>query len=362
MHRKGFVRWGIVLAALALVIRAVASPEWVEQYYSRGFFSLFRMFWDTMITSWFPFAVLYLLFFVLLLRFIRAIIRWRKLKGIQRLWSALLGLLGFSGWLVFTFLLLWGFNYGRVSVENKLGFELSTPSRSDMQAQVTVEAAALVELRRQIPGADTMALSTGHFPENREDLLRESLEQVLTYYNYPVIGSVRGRLVYPKGLFLRFSSAGLYLPWTGEGHIDGGLLALQQPYTMAHEMAHGYGFGDEGSCSFWAYLTAFRITDPALKYAIRLGYWRRLASGWRRVDPESYSQFRATLDKGLVADLEAINENNAAYPDIMPKFRDAAYDSYLKAQGIAEGMENYSKVILLVEAWRKDADAFLQSN
>ena len=261
---------------------------------------------------------------------------------------------------MFTFLLLWGFNYGRIPVEEKLGLTLESPAREDLQQQVALEAAALSALRKQIPGADTTSLKGTYFPENSEEQLRESLGAVLTHYNYPVVGAVRGRLVYPKGIFLRFSSAGLYLPWTGEGHIDGGLLPLQQAYTMAHEMAHGYGFGDEGSCSFWAYLTAFRVTDPTLQYAIRLGYWRSLAGSWRRLDPEGYDQFRTSLDKGLVADLQAITTNNAAYPDILPKFRDAAYDSYLKAQGIAEGMENYSKVILLVEAWRKEAGAFLQ--
>lgn len=362
MQRKGFVRWGIILAALTLIIRALASPEWIERYYSRGFFPLIRMFWDTMVTSWFPVALLYLLLLVLLLRLIRSINRWLKLKGVQRLWSFLAGLLGLAGWIVFSFLLLWGFNYGRIPVEEKLGLELTAPLREDLQRQITTEALALAQLRQQIPAADTTALSDRHFPPDMEDKLRTSLEEVLTYYNYPVIGKVRGRLVYPKGLFLRFSSAGLYLPWTGEGHIDAGLLRVQQPYTMAHEMAHGYGFGDEGSCSFWAYLTAFRQNDPALQYAIRLGYWRRLAAGWNRVDPESYAAFRSTLDRGMVADLEAISRNNAAYPDIMPRFRDAAYDSYLKAQGIEEGMENYSKVILLVENWRKEAGAFLQDN
>lgn len=362
MLRKGFVRWGIILAALTLTIRALASPEWIERYYSRGFFPLMRMFWDTLLTSWFPFALLYILILILLLRLIRAINRWRKLKGGRRVWSALLGLVGLMGWIVFSFLVLWGFNYGRISVEEKLGLELTPPAREALQLQIETEARALAELRQQITGADSLALNDSHFPPEMEDQLRTSLEEVLTYYNYPVVGGVRGRLVYPKGLFLRFSTAGLYLPWTGEGHIDAGLLRVQQPYTMAHEMAHGYGFGDEGSCSFWAYLTAFRQNDPALQYAIRLGYWRRLAAGWNRVDPESYALFRASLDRGMVADLEAISRNNAAYPDIMPRFRDAAYDSYLKAQGIAEGMENYSKVILLVENWREGASAFLQDN
>jgi hypothetical protein len=360
MQRKGFVRWGVLLALLALAIRRLASPDWIERYYSRGFFSVYRMFWDTILTSWFPVALLYVLILVLLYRLWRAGQRWRKLEGIQKLWSFLLGLVGLVGWTVFSFLVLWGFNYGRIPVEQKLGLELSSPPRELLEYQIRTEATALADLRQQIPGADTSALAASVFPDDQEVRLRASLEEVLNYYGYPVIGAVRGRLVYPKGLFLRFSSAGLYLPWTGEGHVDGALLRIQQPATMAHELAHGYGFGDEGTCSFWAYLCAFRQTDPALKYALRLGYWRRLASGWRRADPEAYASFRQTLDVGIVADLEAINRNNAAYPDLMPRFRDATYDAYLKAQGIEEGLENYGKVILLVEAWRQEAGAFLQ--
>lgn len=362
MMKKGFVRWGIILAVLALLLRAVAGPEWIEQYYARGFFQLYRMFWDTLLSSWFPLALLYVLVLILLVRFSRAIYRWWKLKGIQRVWSLLAGLLGFVGWGVFSFLLLWGYNYGRVPVEQKLGLELQPPMREVLEEQIRKEAAVLAQLRTQIPHANDYALTSVNFPPDVEHRLSAALEEVLAYYNYPVVGRVRARAMYPKGIFLRFSSAGLYLPWTGEGHVDGGLLLLQQPYTMAHEMAHGYGFGDEGTCSFWSYLTAFRVEDPALKYAIRLGYWRRLAAGWARVDRDSYENFRSTLAPGMIADLEAINANNAAYPDIMPRFRDAAYDSYLKAQGIAEGMLNYGKVVLMVEAWRKNAGPFLEDS
>ncbi len=362
MFKKGFVWWGIVLGVLSLLIRVVVSPEWVERYYSRGFFQLFRMFWDTMLTSWFPIALIYILFLILLARFARAVYRWTKHKGVDRLWSLLAGLLGFAGWLIFSFLLMWGYNYGRIPVEQKLGLELQAPAREVLEAQIRQEAAQLALLRARIEGADTATLSPRVFSADMEEQLRDGLEEVLTYYNYPVVGTVRGRVLYPRGIFLRFSSAGLYLPWTGEGHIDGGLLLVQQPYTLAHELAHGYGFGDEGTCSFWAYLTAFRVEDPALQYAIRLGYWRRLAIGWARVDQQGYDAFRATLAPGMIADLEAINANNAAYPDIMPRFRNAAYDSYLKAQGIAEGMQNYGKVVLMVEAWRKDAALFINED
>jgi hypothetical protein len=353
MFQKGFVRWGIIAAMLAVLVRLFSSPDWIERYYSRGVFPLFRMFWDTLLTSWLPLPVVYLLLLVLLARGLRAFIRWRRLRGGQRWLSLLAGTLGLAGWVVFTFLVLWGFNYGRIPVEDRLGLPLIPIDTAALAMVVRQEADTLARLRAAIPRADTTALTARHFTPDMEPQLRTALEQVLTSYNYPKVGHVRGRLLYPRGVLLRISTAGVYLPWTGEGHIDAGLIHLQRPYTMAHEMAHGYGFGDEGTCSFWAYLTAFTVHDPALQYAIRLGYWRSLTAAWARTNREAYLQFRTTLPPGISADLEAIRTNLDAYPDILPAVRDATYDAYLKAQGINEGLANYGKVVLMVEAWRK---------
>ena len=121
---------------------------------------------------------------------------------------------------------LWGFNYGRMAVEEVLELDLHRPTIEELAQRVKTEGAELGRLRAAIPASDTFTLSADLFPEDMEGLLRSSLEEVLEEYGYPTQGRVRGRLMYPKGIFLRFSSAGLYFPWTGEGHIDAGLLAF----------------------------------------------------------------------------------------------------------------------------------------
>ena len=121
---------------------------------------------------------------------------------------------------------------------------------------------------------------------------------------------------------------------------------------MTHELAHAYGFTDEGSCNFIAYLACTTSKIPILKYAGQLAYYRYLASNYLRYKPKEYSAFRAKLPKGIQADLNAINENLEKYPDLMPKIRYYAYDAYLKSQGISEGMKNYSRIIMLGRAWR----------
>ena len=179
------------------------------------------------------------------------------------------------------------------------------------------------------------------------------VENWLRDNNFPAIGKVRGREIYPKGIFLHFSSSGLYFPFTGEGHVDAGVHALQKPYIIAHEMFHGYGFGDEGTCNFNAFLACIKSNDPYIAYSGHLSYWRTLAINYLRYRPKEYRAFRRTLPLTIQADLDAINEVLISYPDIMPRFRYYAYDAYLKAQGIDEGMKNYNRVIMLVNAWRK---------
>jgi len=183
------------------------------------------------------------------------------------------------------------------------------------------------------------------------------VEKLLEKLNYPTAGTVRGRQLQPKGILLRFSTAGVYFPWTGESNIDAGLHPIQIPFTMAHEFAHGYGFTDEGTCNFLAYLACIQSENKMFQYSGHLSYWRYLASSYRRFDRENYTAYFKTLPKGIIADLYAIDANSDKYPNILPELRDAAYDTYLKTQGIGEWMKSYSRIVMLVKAWREKDDS-----
>lgn len=351
MYRKQII-W-ISLGGLAVLLRLVLGAEVIEQVYSRGLFLGVRWLIDTFL-AWLPIPLLYLFLIGLFFFLGRNIIRWYKntqhwkTKAIQ----ALMGIFAFLGGTIFFFLILWGFNYGRVPVSTQLGLELKPLTLEELKEELRLETQAIVNIRRQVPGITDSAFSASLLPPNLETILREDLKSRLQYHNFPTPGKVRGLLMYPKGIFLRFSSAGLYFPWTGEGHIDAGLHALQIPSVMAHEMAHGYGFGDEGTCSFWAYLACIHSDYASIAYVAHLDYWRNLAADYRRYEPDAYRKFRKELPKGIQADLDAINETLLKYPDIMPRLRYVAYDAYLRTQGIKEGMLNYDRVTMLVHAWR----------
>lgn len=350
--------WPVVLPTLLLVLsiglRLVLPPTFIETYFSRGLFVGFRQLWG-LLTGWAPIPLFYL-FWLFVLTQVLALWRAAKQKkegAGKTILFTFRQLFRFFSWLIIAFLWMWGFNYGRQTVTEQMNFSPFSPTLSALQTRVVTEAEELQQLRQQV-SKDTAALTAEHFPSDWETTIQPLLVKALLKHGYPANGTVRGRQLYPKGLLLRWSTAGVYWPWVGEGHIDAGLLHLQKPAVMAHELAHAYGFGDEGVCNFWAYLAGEEATDPALQYAFRLSYWRRIASRWRRADPEAYAGFRVnTLDPGIINDLRAIYANIDKYPDFLPQVRDATYTAYLKAQGIQEGMLNYGKVVQLVEGYRK---------
>jgi hypothetical protein len=345
----------IALGVVALVLRwgAVHAPEFVERYYSRGLFPVIRSIIDYGV-AWLPVPLVFLILPLLLFWGIRAVVRWfrRKTSWLHKLKAAGISLLSFIGATIFLFLFLWGFNYSRVPLETQLGLSTAPLTQEQIREELEHSTLAIIAARARIPGADDTAVTSGALPTGMEPLLRGEVSRQLAAWGYPVPGRVRGRVLYPKGILLRIGTAGVYIPFTGEGHVDAGLHPLQLPAVVAHEMAHAYGFGDEGVCNFIAYAACVQSNDPLVAYSAELTYWRTLAVNYRSYQPDAYRDIREGLPAGIRADLDAINQNILAYPDIFPRFRDATYNAYLKAQGIEEGMLNYDRVMMLARAYR----------
>lgn len=349
--------WPVGLLLLVLTLRWLLPAWLIESAYSRGLFVGLRSLWDYTLPL-LPIPLFYVFWVAVLAWLVRTVLvfrRGRRMQGkVKGQWRSLARkFLNGAAMLVVVFLLGWGFNYGRLPVEQGIGFERYQPTLDELRQRVYDDAAELAVLRQKI-SSDSAALGDSAFPPDLEPAIRSSLATALKVDGYPAAGRPRVRQLVPKGILLRLSTAGVYWPWAGEGNIDAGLHPLQKPAVMAHELAHAYGFGDEGTCTFWAWLAGRQTTDPAIHYAIQLSYWRRLAGKLRQQEPDAYWAWRAArLDPGIRNDLQAIYDNSELYKDIAPVVRDAAYDTYLKAQGIHEGLLNYGTVVQLVEGYRR---------
>jgi hypothetical protein len=343
----------IGLGLLSLLLRSLQrfAPGWSEQGYARGLYPLLRYLLDYSL-GLLPIPLLYLM--------LLGLAGW----GMYRLWKSKqeqtswkhrllrgsLNLLALVGGLVFGFMLLWGFNYGRIPIEQQLDFRAQEPSLEQIQQEVEDATARLQAARKQIPGADSLALEASDFPADQEKLLRNALKKVLQQMNYPTPGRVRGRKIYPKGWLIGLGASGIFL---GEGNMDAALHPLRQPPVLAHELAHGYGFTDEGVCNFLGVLACEASEAPAFRYAGHLSYWRYLLRDYYRMDSTGYRQLMDSLPQGIRADLLAIRQNQLAYQAWFPRFSERVYNRYLKAQGIREGIASYGRVVNLYLAWKE---------
>jgi len=323
----------------------------VENIYSNGIFQAVRWIFDHTISfSRIPMIFIFIIFATIYL--LHIIVRpFKKSSSVKRkIKEFLLSFLAFIALLYASFMWLWGFNYLRIPIEDTMQFSARPILAKDLKSKLIERLPELVEARSRIANATTAALDTAFIPDHLEHTIRESVRSMLMSVGYPANSRAQGRFL-PAGTLLRIKTAGIYFPFVGESNIDAGLHPLQYSETLAHEFAHAYGFGDEGTCSFVAYLSLKNAADPFVHYSLLLSYWRTLARNYLKYNIKDYQAFRKTLPLEIIADLESINANRKKYPAWFPRSRNIMYDSYLKAQGIEEGLQNYNRVIMLVEGF-----------
>jgi hypothetical protein len=336
IHRRSLL-W-IAIACLVIVLSDVLPSSWLDKWYYNGIFGWFRVVYDFLL-SWSPLPIIYVVISIIVVRTARWIGDFKK-GFIYELSKALGGV----AFLIILFYLLWGFNYNQITLQDRLGFDLKKVSQTEIEAEFRRSSEELKKEADDLPEWFTTEESIKDLKISDNEL-RPDVEHALGDLGLPHSGCVRVRQLWPNGFLLRWSTAGIYIPQTGEGHIDKGLLSVQKPFTIAHEMAHGYGVTDEGACNFIAWLACRQSRDNWVRFGGALTYWRYAAS---EMPMDSVEKVLLTFNPVVHRSLTLINENDKKYPDILPRIRDAIYSSYLKRHGVKGGLRSYNYVVLMV--------------
>jgi hypothetical protein len=336
------VIWMGLLAIVLLIDRFIPTAV-ADQFYYRGLFSGLRPVYDY-VFGYSPIPMIYLVAGAIVVR----IIYWigERKRGFS--YMAIRALGGVSA-LVFFFYVFWAFNYHQVSLPKHLGYDLKSVTAADIKAEFDRASASLKMAADSLPPSMTDDFSLRKKAVSDNDI-RDDVEAALKTLGLPHLGRVRVRQLWPKGTLLRWSTAGIYIPQVGEGHIDEGLLSVQKPFTMAHEMAHGYGVTDEGACNFIAWLACERSVNPWMRFSGALTYWKYVAYD---MPSDTVQQMLKTFPEVVERSMKLIRENDKKYPDLFPRYRDAIYTSYLKHHGIKEGLMSYNEVVLMVQQYVK---------
>ena len=247
---------GFILGLASLFLFQIIGrfPHFVEETYTNFIYKLIRGIYG--ITLYYsPISIIYIFIFLVLFLIGKHIYRRMRRKNKIPSIAFILNLLG---WLLVIFYWSWGFNYARQNFSSRIDLEISSPDPNFMYEELLKVDHNLGILRKEMRGVDTIPLRINLLHENYQDEIRESQAHVLEMLDEPHFSKVKIRTLVPKGILLRIKTAGVYLPFAIEGHIDGGLHHIEKPYVLAHEMAHANAFTDEGVCNFIGFLYMYK--------------------------------------------------------------------------------------------------------
>jgi hypothetical protein len=329
----------IALIAVALTLALVPLPApLVERWYSRGVYPPLQSA-VTGATNLVPFALLDAAAAALLLLALAGL--WRASGWRARLRWLATRVLAAAAVTYILFVALWGLNYRRQPLEEKLDYDASRVTR-DALVGLASTAATRANAGHAAAHADS---------PDAEPLARAFSETVLA------LGAPRpARVGIPKrsalSLFFRQAAVdGMTDPWFLEIILNPDLLPIERPIVLAHEWAHLAGYADESEANFVAWLACQRGGALA-RYSAALSTYGHASAALSREDRRALP----TLDPGPRADLRAIAER---YERASPVVRDASrdvYDSYLKANRVEEGIAAYGEVVQLMLGTGFDAE------
>jgi hypothetical protein len=231
------------------------------------------------------------------------------------------------------FLGMWGLNYRRVPLEQKLDYDRS---RVTPAAAIVFASAAATEANGGYAAAHSHPADTRRLEE-----AFAGVQRVLGASRVAVTGVPKRSLL--EWYFRRAAIDGMTNPLFLEIIVNHDVLEFERPFVVAHEWAHLAGYAHEAEANFVAWLTCIRA-DPAARYSGWLAAYQHGLAPLSRPDRGKVKP----LDGGPLEDLRAMA---ARYARSSPVVRNAArevYDEYLRANRVAEGIASYDAVVRLM--------------
>jgi hypothetical protein len=274
----------------------------------------------------------------------------REPKG-RRLRKAVFVLWVVAGALTWAFLLLWGFNYARPSLETRMRLSMAgvDPSRVlGIGERAARRTAVLYESLASKDAPTRLPMSMAE--------LDTTLDHLYGELDLPgdTIGtrSTPAKELYSSTLLSYLGLSGIFVPFTGEPSINALQPDVALPLVVAHEKAHQRGITHEGEANFAAFLVCAHDDAPAyLRYAAYLFATRYLLGEAGRYWPrDEVRKAWALLGEGPTEDVRAIYQFWQRYEGPASTIAARVNDGYLRAVRVPEGIESYGVVVRLLLA------------
>ncbi len=238
--------------------------------------------------------------------------------------------------LYISFYWLWGFNYFRVEINQRLNIPKQKPSAESFTYALDYLISSANSYR-----PDTFDISCADI----NILVEESYKEQSGFLNIDYPQGIRS----PKPItfsrfFAKAAISGYYGPFFSEVHINSFLLPVEYPWTLAHEKAHQLGITSEAEANFYAWYVCNSSKNQQIKYAANLN-----ALFYFLYEAKKMSGYKTTfsrIDKEVVSDMkQVINHWQTLRNTAVEKAASKANDTYLKTNKVKKGVDDYDGVV-----------------
>jgi hypothetical protein len=334
----------IAIVGLALLAAVVpVEGKTVERWFSTTVYPAIQHV-VTPVSNRAPFALFDLLTVggvaMLAIALIRGVRRARRERRLRPLLATFGRIATAAAAVYLLFLVLWGLNYRRMPMTERLVMERPAPDA----AAVFALGSQAVERMNGLH-AEAHRIGWDDDPRTNAELLEAFafVQRRLSDAPLAVPGRLKRTLYGP---YFRWTSVdGMVNPLALEVLANPDLLPYERPAVAAHEWAHLAGYADESEANFVGWLTAVRAGAPEQYSAWLSLYWE--VSG--EVSAADRARLREALDAGPRADVDAIIDRLRRGQ--LPLLRAASwrvYDHYLRANRVEEGVRSYGEVVTLL--------------
>lgn len=274
-------------------------------------------------------------------------------KKKEGLFSSLYKLVVLVGIVYFSFILVWGLNYNRLSFAEIAGLNTGGASDQELEELCNKLIVRANELRSGLKEDGRGVLEI----EGKFQAISSVASLAFTKATaiYP---ELRGDFGRPKPVF--FSKlmsytgiSGIYFPFTGEANVNVDIPDSLLPATTCHEMAHQRGFAREDEANYIAWVVCNSSDDLTFRYSGTLSALIYAMNALYESAPDRAGMLREKYSGEVRRDLLDISRYWKKYEGRVEEVTSDINDAYLKSNRQEEGVQSYGRMVDLLLAEQK---------
>ncbi len=292
------------------------NPSYIDDYYVRIIFNnLIKI--NSFLFSKIEIPIGEIIYIVIIILYIYLFV-----KVISFKLSDFLNLVAFSSILYFLFYFLWGLNYFKPSLVDKLNI------KSEYEFNVLDET-----------------INKVIFEINKESsFISKDINKSDIFNLINTNASNIKKSIIPD-IFLYQKVSGHYIPFTSEAIFVDKIPLVDMPIVILHEQAHQSGYANEGEASFIAFSKAINNKEPYIRYS---GYFYALINLLNEIskkNSDKLDDYITKLDEKVISDIKKVQNFWSKYSNsFLDKAQNYIYDLYLKSNNQEAGIMTYAEV------------------